>query len=341
MLTCRRSLAAAVVAMLGALITPLKGALAEQGDDSALFQHRSQHVYGAVFGLPAVAARPVQTREWQISLEHSNQFMGGAVGEEVLLLDGESTELSVRHRQRFGPCVQLEAFVPLIAHNGGEFDRAIDDWHQFFGLPDAGRDNAPYSQLTYRYVNDDVERVSITSPQSGVGDIQLSLQRSLGCSATADATRSEAIARMGVKLPTGNARELRGSGSTDVFVDLQSPVYGNNARWRIGAAIGALFLGNSDHFAEQKQLVAYGSLGTQFVYSHRWRLLGQLDWHTPFFNSALTELGQTAVGLTVGLRYLALNDQTLELSISEDIAIDTTPDIVARVAWIYRPKGGL
>lgn len=317
------------------------GVQAEQGDEVALFQHRVQHSYNAVFGLPGVAARPVQTREWQLSLEHSNQFVGGTSGGEVLLLDGESSELSFRHRQRFGPCLQLEAFVPFVSHNGGVFDRAIDNWHEFFGLPDAGRGAAPFSELTYSYQDSDGERIVVDSPQSGIGDIQLSVQRSLGCSATADSTFSESIARAGVKLPTGNANELRGSGELDLYIDVQSPVLSNGGRWRVGGAVGALYTGATDRFARQRQLVAYGSLGTQFVYSHRWRVLGQLDWHTPFYNSALRELGGSAVSVTVGLRYLAPDDQTIELSISEDAAIDTAPDIVARLSWIYRPKGGL
>lgn len=314
---------------------------AEQGDEVALFQHRIQHSYNAVFGLPAVAARPVQSREWQLSLEHSNQFMGGVIGDEVLLLDGESTELSFRHRQRFGPCWQLEAFVPIMLHNEGEFDRAIDDWHQFFALPDADRGSAPFSELTYSYEDQNGEHVVVDSPQSGLGDIQLSVQRSLGCIATADSTYSKSIARAGVKLPTGNANELRGSGALDLYVDIQSPVLSNGGRWRAGGTVGALYTGATDRFAQQKQLVAYGSLGAQFVQSHRWRILGQLDWHSPFYESALRELGDPSISLTVGIRYLAPDDQTIELSISEDAAIDTAPDLVARLSWTYRPKGGL
>ena len=314
---------------------------AEQSDEAALFQHRGQHSYNAVFGLPAVAARPVQTREWQLSLEHSNQFMGGRSGDEVLFLDGETSELSIRHRQRIGPCWQLEAFVPFVSHNEGEFDRAIDDWHQVFGLRDADRDSVPFSALTYSYQDRDGKRVVVDSPQSGLGDIQLSLQRSLGCSATADSTTSESIARAGVKLPTGNANELRGSGALDLYFDIQSPVFSNGGRWRAGGTVGALYTGATDRFAQQKRLVAYGSYGVQFVQSHRWRILGQLDWHTPFYTSDLRELGGRSVSLTVGVRYLVPNDQTIELSISEDAAIDTTPDIVARLSWIYRPEGGL
>jgi hypothetical protein len=67
------------------------------------------------------------------------------------------------------------------------------------------------------------------------------------------------------------------------------------------------------------------------------RLITQLDWHTPFFDSGLRELGDDAVSFSVGGRYLLPSHQSVELSISEDAAVDTTPDIAIRLAWVYRP----
>lgn len=313
---------------------------AEQSDETALVQLRGHHAISALFGLPAVAARPVQTREWQLSLEHSNQYMGGATEDEALLLDGETSELTIRHRQRLGSCVQLEAVVPFVQHSRGSFDEAIDKWHRVFGLPDANRNEAPYDELNYGYANANGTEVRVDSAQSGIGDIQIAVQRSLGCSATADSTGSESIARLGIKLPTGLLEELSGSGEFDYFVDLQSPVLRYGGRWRTGAAIGALYLGHTDLVPDQNTIVAYGSFGSQYVLRPKFRLLAQLDWHTPFFRSELRELGGIAVSLTAGVRYLGPADQTLEFTIGEDIAIDTSPDIVARLSWTYRPPGG-
>lgn len=328
-----------VVAIAMMLNAP-QNSYAEQSDESALTQLRGQHAISALFGLPAVAARPVQTREWQFSLEHSNQYMGGANTEEALLLDGETSELTIRHRQRLGPCVQLEAVVPFIQHSGGSFDEAIDKWHAVFGLPDANRNEAPYDELYYGYTNTNGTDFKIESAQSGIGDVQISLQRSLGCYATADSTGSESIARIGIKLPTGALEELRGSGEFDLFADIQSPVISNEGNWRFGAAIGALYVGLADIIPNQNSLVAYGTFGAQYVLTSKFRLLTQLDWHTPFYQSQLRELGGIAVSLSAGVRFLGPADQTLEFTISEDVAIDTTPDIVAKLSWTYRPPEG-
>lgn len=320
-----------------ALFLFFHAALAEQGDDSALIQLRAQHSYNAVFGLPAVAARPVQTSETQISIEHSNQFVGGENGDESLILDGESSELVIRHRQRLSACWQVETHIPFISHGGGEFDRAIDDWHQFFGLPDANRESVAFRQINYRYQNSSGNGPSVSAPQSGIGDVQVSIQRSLGCFATADTTGAEPTVRLGVKLPSGNPSELRGSGKSDVFADIQSPVWRVSQRWHLGANLGIIVLGDSKHFDVQRQSAAYATGGALFRLSHRYRIIAQLDWHTPFYRSSLTELGNSAISLSVGARILLPSNQSIELSISEDLAVDTAPDIVARIAWIYRP----
>lgn len=316
---------------------------AEQSDDSAFFLHRSQHAYNAVFGLPAVAARPVQTQEWQVSLEHANQFTGGTAADEILLLDGETSELSIRLRQRIGPCWQSELTLPFIQHSGGRFDRAISDWHNFFGFPNAQRDTSPVHAISYQYTNEAeaAEVAAVNQPQSGLGDIQLSIQRSLGCYATADATQSETIARLGLKLPTGDADELRGSGKFDIYTDLQSPVWALGSRIRLGASLGIMLVGDSDQLPDQHDLIAYGAMGTQWIWTQRLRILAQLDWHTPFYKSDLHELGDVSAGFTVGARFLGTDDQTLELSVSEDALVDTIPDIVLRLSWTYRPAGGL
>lgn len=323
------------------LIVALSGSAnvtADQADDSAFFQQNSQLAYNSVFGLPTAAARLIQTLEWQISLEHNNQFVGGISDQERLRLDGESSKLTIRHRQRFASCWQFEASVPFVAHNEGTFDRAIDDFHKFFNFPDANRDATDFDNLVYSYEDSEGIKHAITTPQSGIGDVHFAVQRALGgCIATADSTKDEPLFRLGVKLPTGDPDELRGSGEFDIYSDVQSSIWSPGKRWNSAAAMGVLINGKTDRFAEQRPLVLYGSLGLQYVLHHRLRLIAQLDAHTPFYQSELRELGDSAVNLTLGARYLAGGLYTYEISFSEDAAIDTTPDIAVRLAVIYRP----
>ena len=312
-------------------------AVADQSDDSVFFQQRSQHVFNSVFGLPVAAARTIQSLEWQFSLEHNNQFAGGSAGAEQLVIDGETTRLSITHRQRLGSCWQGEFTLPFVSHNGGVFDRAIDDWHDFFGLPDANRDETPFNQLTFFYADADGVKQNITGARSGIGDVQIAIQYAVKCGATADSTSDNSLIRAGVKLPTGDPDELTGSGTTDLFADWQSPIWRLRNRWYGGLALGVLVASNTDRFADQENVAVYGSLGVQFAAWQKLRLIAQLDGHSAFYKSQLRELGDPAVNLAVGARYLLNPAYTLELSISEDVVVDTTPDIAARIGVTYRP----
>jgi len=323
--------------LAGLLVFISINATADQSDDSVFFQQHSQHAYNAVFGLPTVAPRTVQSLEWQISLEHSNQFAGGRTDNELLLLDGETTRLAISHRQRLGTCWQGEVVLPFLSHTSGKFDRAIDDWHQLFSLPDADRDETDFDSLTYLYEDANGLRHNINRPQSGIGDAQLAVQYALGCGATADSTHADPILRMGVKLPTGNANELRGSGEIDIFADWQSPIRRLRAKWYGAAALGILVNSNTARFANQENVAVYGSLGVQYAAWYNFRLIAQLDGHSPFYQSQLRELGTPSFNLALGARYLLSHSHTIEMSISEDAAIDTSPDIVARFAITYRP----
>ena len=313
-------------------------AFADRSDDAAFLTHRSQHTLNALIGLPTPAARAVQTLEWQFALEHNNQFMGGVSADELLVLDGESSELVIRHRQILSPCWQGEAVLPLVFHSGGVFDRAIDDWHEFFGLPNANRGAAPFDELNYIYTDSNGELRGINSSESGLGDIQLSIQRFIGCFAPTDSGKTEPIARIGIKLPTGSVSSLQGSGRFDLYADWQSPVWRLTERWRFGTTIGMLLIGRNSKLPDQQSIAAYGSLGTQFIAWQNLRLLAQLDWHTPFYESELRELGSTAVSVSFGLRWLLGSNHTIEMSFSEDAAVDTTPDITGRLAWTFRPR---
>ena len=320
---------------------------AAENAGGALMQQRGQHALRAIFGLPAVAERPVAHSEWQVSLEHANTFAGGIRGEELLVLDGESSELSIRHRRRVGRCWQGEAVLPFIAHSAGFGDRAIDDWHQALGLPDADRGLFTMFDLRYVWLDADGNRRVLEEAAGGLGDVRIALQRTLGCedgrgAAAAGTLRAGGapLARIGLKLPTGDPHALLGSGAVDAYADLQSPVWSVGDRWRFGASIGALVPGRTALVDDQRSLVGYGALGSELRLHPRWRVLVQLDWHTPFQDSALREVGEPAASLGVGLRYLT-NAGRIEFSIGEDALIDATPDIVARLAWTWRPRARL
>ena len=352
-----RTLAAVSLTLVGALwsggVVPARADAAgadaridasssERVGESVLIRHRGHHPFNALFGLPSVAARSGSGSHWQVALEQGNNFAGGREGDEALLMDGESGELVLRHGRPLGKCWQGEAVVPLVFHHGGWADRAIDDWHQRFGLPDAARDESAPFDLRYAYVASDGETYRLDEQVVGPGDVHLALQRSVGCGAgtgVVGGTGASAVVRFGVKLPSGDVDRLLGSGATDVYVDVLSPVLRAGSRLRLAASAGGLVVGESKLFERQRRFVGYGSFGLSLRLLPRWELLLQSDWHTPFHDSELRELGAFAASLAGGVRYGVARGQRVELVIAEDAVIDTYPDIVARLAWTWSGTG--
>ncbi len=285
-------------------------------------------------GLPEPAGRlgsnNQSKNELQISLLHNNVFMGGLANSERLLLDGESTQLNVRISRRINACWQVNAATAYLAHSSGWFDQPVDDWHRVFGLPDAQRGDWPNNQLQYAYEKNG-ELQSLAGEVHGFGDVQLQVQRSVGCH---DHTT---LFRLGAKLPLGKSENFLGSGGLDVFIDAQLPwrAFGSHSRWQWSGSAGLLFAGNNDLLAEQNPVSAFGALGVNATMTPTLTFIGQLDWHSPVFNSQLRELGKMGNQLSLGFRYNGARS-SYELSFSEDVAIDTAPDIVVRFAWIAR-----
>ena len=120
-------------ALACAVLVPFSSALAEPNRSKAnFFQQRAQHVIALQHGLPAAAPRLSTKNELQLSVVHSNVYMGGASAQERLLLDGETSVLNLRYRWRATPCWQFNLDSEWIAHSGGWFDKPVEAWHKFF-----------------------------------------------------------------------------------------------------------------------------------------------------------------------------------------------------------------
>ena len=83
---------------------------------------------------------------------------------------------------------------------------------------------------------------------------------------------------------------------------------------------------------EPVDVAAYGAAGLRvpFGAGSPWTLSASLDWHTRLYDSALTELGDGAVQLGVGIERRLPGLGTLGFAILEDVLVDTSSDIVAR-----------
>ncbi len=300
----------------------------------------SAHSLNGLFGIPAPVQTARESDQLKLGVVHSNMFaMGSDLGTDErseVLLDGERTRLSLAWHRPLTGCLTAGIELPLIAHADGYFDRAIEDWHVFFNLPNANREEVEPNELNVYYQDASGRQLRVDQAQSGIGDLRLTVQGTLACftgKTPSSAHQHRRIVRFGLKLPTGRLRALSGSEETDFFADVTSGTAQWHRRVHARASAGVLVPGQVSGFSQQRAVAAYGILAAAYTWSPSFAMVGQLDWHTPLFDTGLTELGDISVQLSAGLRWRRLSGNQLEFAIVEDVAPDTGPDISVMLAW--------
>lgn len=292
----------------------------------------NQSPFVQIYGLPA-AQGAMLTKAGEFStgfqFEVASNFVKNYKGNEVISIDGETNRANLQLRYGLTKDIELGVDIPYLNHTGGSLDGLIDNWHDFWSLPHGGRPNYPQDQLNYSYRNNGQWLAAVTESQSGVGDASLSL----GYQLSATEERYWAL-RTSLKLPTGDAEYLLGSGSTDIAASIHftdhSLLQDHKISWH--ASGGLLWMGSGEVLdAQREDWVIFGSLGLGWLATQNFSLKLQLDTHTAFYDSHLSELGEYSAQLVFGGAFRMGKNWMLDLAISEDIATGTASDVVFHI----------
>lgn len=297
------------------------------------YRSSNRNPFVQVFGLPATLSANINSAgnfSGAVNVDVSNSFSANTDGGETILLDGETYRVNLHGRYGLFDNLEVGVDVAYIRHNGGSSDSFIEDWHDFWGFPDGDRPGYPQDQLNYHYKRNGQTQVAVSDVDNnnnqGLGDVSLSFGYQLSTNAS-----SAWALRGGVKFGTGEADSLLGSGGDDAYLGLN---FSHSASAVVVHANGGiLLLGSSDVLDDiREDWVAYGSGTISWPVSNRISLKAQLDLHTAFYDSELTELGSSSAQLLLG-GSIRIGEKTfLDLSVSEDIAVDTAPDVVFQIA---------
>ena len=257
---------------------------------------------------------------WKIdnSFYITNTLQKESKGNESLLIDVENYryELGLRYR-RDQWLARID--LPFIRNSGGGLDRPIDNWHQFFGLPEGDRDEFPSDQIDINYSRNGRLEYEQDSSSSGLGDIALAL----GYQAN---TRFALFA--GVELPTGNADDYTGNEAIDTALWV---TYQNRVNAEIGTfgLLGISFPGddgNLEGLIVDQIWVAQLGLDYRFKPSIVGTL--QFDLHSESIEDSELDAFGNSMQVQLGLGFLRLiGEHRLDLFFSEDILVGTAPDI--------------
>lgn len=289
------------------------------------FTVRDQNPLLAGFGLPA--AMPAQLDEtgvWSIGadLYWSNTALIQARGPEFLRLDAEAREARLTLQASVTDRIALQLQIPYRYTGAGNLDGFIDNWHDTFGLPDGTRSQLPQDQMGVVYSRPGSLPLNMTSSVSGLTDVQAAVgYEMISSPATAVA------GWLNIKLPTGDERKLTGSGATDVSL-LLAGQHRFAGRWSAFGQAAVTWLGDSDLvLAPQRSVVWSGLAGLSWQAWRGLSLKAQIDAHSAAFDSDLDFLNE-AVVLTLGGDYRFASGWRFDLGVSEDIAVEHSPDVV-------------
>lgn len=310
------------------LLLAVGATAAGQDNPADAFPLRAHNPFLQVYGLPAFQTHELVAPggvDVSVSYDVANDADDADRDGEFLVIDAETEVLNLSIRRRIGERFELGLDLPWIRHSGGYLDRAIFEFHDLVGLSNSAREGAS-DQFRLSFGRDGVTLLDLPAAVSGIGDLQLS----------AAATVGRLTLRAGLKVPTGDADKLTGSGA----MDLSLGVYGGGTRALFERAldysgfVGVLQLGDGDVLPTlQRSAVAYGGGALRWHATERWSLGAQLYIQGPYLDAELDELGGTTFQLAVGADYrLPQQGWLLRLAIAEDIAAGAAPDFAAHLS---------
>jgi hypothetical protein len=286
---------------------------------------RNQHPLVTLYGLPMpLAARLPESGSGRLgaTLNWSNIATTDSTDQASYTLDGEAFEVRLRAEHALGGDFTVQGELAWRQTSGGSLDSLVESWHDLFGLPNGSRDRLPEDALLIEYRSGESALLRVDAESSGLADLPLAFGYQL------IASDQGAVATwLTVKLPTGKATDLTGSGAVDVALSLAGERQVSE-RWQLFGQANVAWLGEGDVLADQQQDFA-GSLlaGTTWKAWRGLELTAQLEANTAVMDTG-TDLDGDAVVLTLGGRYTTDAGWAFDFGFSEDLQIDASPDIV-------------
>jgi len=229
---------------------------------------------------------------------------------DSITLDGETEVWDLSYLRGLGNGWEVGVHVPLIKHSGGYLDRSIIRWHDWFGMPQGGRDLAVNDELNYSITTSGTDRLVLLNRKRGVGDVALFVGKEL---------TSNLVLRSQLKLPTGAPEKLMGSGGTDFNVSVDYVRNLGNA-WSWGGSASLAYLSGNELGLTNQDVVA--ALGSHIVYRVKPSLALKVQWDFssgPYRHPDLEPLTKTAGVLSFGGSLRITDQDRLDLVFIENI----------------------
>ena len=145
---------------------------------------------------------------------------------------------------------------------------------------------------------------------------------------------------LGYKFGTGDEEDFLGSGADDAFIAVRfSGEHLSDLPLSWHGQVGYLRAGDSDLLEDiQEQDLWFAGISIDWQVVESWSLIATEDSHAAPVDSDITALGDGAVMLTVGGRWRFMQNWALDLSVVEDIRVETAPDVTFQASLRYHRR---
>ena len=267
--------------------------------------------------IPATIDDSGQRWSFSQSLYITNTYQIDRNSHENLVIDVENTRLDLQANYAQGDW-RFNINVPLIQNRSGFLDSTIIGWHDFFGLPQGGRDQAANNQLQLQYQQGGETLVDINQASSAVGDIQL---------AAGYALNNASQWWLGIEQSVSNDA-LISNQHTDVALWFQTRGQASSTFTPYGM-LGLAWPGSGGAFDKRvKNQFVFGQLGTLYAWRADYQWLLQADYHSGMVQQTRLDALTDSLQAQFGLRLPHIFDgHQMDIFFSEDIYPGHAPDI--------------
>ena len=296
----------------------------------APFLTRNQSPFSLIYGIPfATSAQLLEKNQsrWISTINISNTINKQSKADELFFIDIETLHTTFLYDYSFDKNWMLRIQLPYIVHSGGFLDSTIDTYHQALNLPENIRPSYAHNEININYQQNNIQQLNITDRQQSLADISLQLAWQK------NSTTEHALSYwLNLKLPTGDAKKITGSGALDISTWVSADYKLKNSRWIYGQA-GILYMGDSDVLTDNhKNWATFYNIGTIFHPWEKWELKTQFDIHSAVYQSDIKFLSHV-IQFTFGGSYqLNLTDK-IDFAVVEDINSGASPDVNFNIGW--------
>jgi len=309
---------------------------AEAAEGNGPIAIRNQFAPALFFLIPTPeAAHVIDPGRFELGTNatYSSVFNKDNEGTSVLFMDFEVLRWTFKAGLGIRDRLDADVEIPFLYFTSGFLDQFIKGYHDFFGLPQGGRDEVPNNQ--YHYEVSQNGKPLYHTPKAGtfaISDSVLNIHYRLY-------PESEnwpgTVLKASVKLPTGSYTGGFGSGHLDyggfLLIEKNWPRfsgYGN-----LGIVIPGPLAGADPSL--ETQPFGVGVVSGEYRFTDRFSMVLQLDANTrPYASTPIQLLREHALEIGGGVRFQAWEHGLLEIGFADGFGSVPDFSISLSVKWL-------